>query len=123
MRDERKCAPNGSNDNCRNDGSGNYRIDAKRDEMRLKNAIDGKGFQMMAMARLIKRDLIVASRAQTGVLKMGIELKGTIPHEQPIFCLFTDTRACPVFSEYRGKKFYELPPHVFALADDTHTQV
>mmetsp|Transcript_4423 Transcript_4423/g.6614 ORF Transcript_4423/g.6614 Transcript_4423/m.6614 type:complete len:1127 (-) Transcript_4423:97-3477(-) len=25
--------------------------------------------------------------------------------------------------EYRGKKFYELPPHVFALADDTHTQM
>ena len=25
--------------------------------------------------------------------------------------------------EYRGKKFYELPPHVFALADDTHNQV
>mmetsp|Transcript_13928 Transcript_13928/g.34013 ORF Transcript_13928/g.34013 Transcript_13928/m.34013 type:complete len:1221 (+) Transcript_13928:174-3836(+) len=25
--------------------------------------------------------------------------------------------------EYRGKKFYELPPHVFAIADDTHTQM
>lgn len=25
--------------------------------------------------------------------------------------------------EYRGKKFYELPPHVFALADDTYNQM